>query len=68
MALTNKEKAATRVAVMNKIAEMIAKDNSAFREFLAVKEPTWRRFETFMKNRFEAGGRLEIVLDSAAGN
>lgn len=70
--LSNQQKSARRYEVMNKIAEQFAKDNEGFRYFLIVKGentsalPTWRRLETFIKQQFEQGNNVRIMIESAA--
>lgn len=73
--LSNKEKSARRYTALTKIAEQFARENEAFRQFLIIKgedesqPPTWRRLETFIKQQFEQGQRIHIVVESeTSGN
>jgi hypothetical protein len=70
MALTNQEKSEDRNRTMNQIAEQVAEQNAAFRYHLIIKgdpdsnsyPPTWRRLETFLKQQFEEGKVIRIVV------
>lgn len=73
--LSNQEKSKRRYQALTKIAEQFAQENKDFQYFLVIKgenesvPPTWRRLETFIKQQFEAGAKVRIVIESGtSGN
>lgn len=73
--MSNQEKSARRYETLTKIAELFAKQNKDFQEFLEKKqkneepvEPTWRRLETFIKQQAESGATVKIVIESGGGS
>ena len=72
--LSNQEKSARRYGTLTQIAEQTFSENQAFREFLIAKakngdpvDPTWRRLETFIKQQFESGASVKIIIESSGG-
>lgn len=67
---------ARRKKVMDEIAEVVAKASPEFQEFVKAQPvrsgqkpaPTWRRLETFIKQQFEAGTVINIVIEPSGGD
>jgi hypothetical protein len=68
--LSNQEKSARRYESLTKIAELFAETNEQFKETCWEEKEdkymvTWRKLETFIKRKFEAGEKIKIVVESA---
>lgn len=71
MRLTNQEKSARRYEIMNNIAQVFAETNPEFKTFCwSEKEEefdiTWRKWETYLKQKFESGAQIRTVIESSA--
>lgn len=68
--LTNQEKSSRRYESLTKLAELFADKDDDFKTFCYNNkeekyEITWRKWETYLKNKFEAGARISTVIESS---